>query len=136
MPIIKSAKKRARTARIATVRNSKTKRSLKGALKTFAKSPSAKALNEAMSLIDKAAKKNVIHKHKAARLKKQVAASGKNAGIRPSSTARKAASKPATKAVPAKKSPAKTSTAKKPAVKSASKPVAKKAPAKKPTSKK
>ncbi|HMH31173.1 MAG TPA: 30S ribosomal protein S20, partial [Methylomirabilota bacterium] len=41
MPIIKSAKKRVRTAKKATIRNSKTKRSLKTALKSFAKTPTS-----------------------------------------------------------------------------------------------
>ena len=37
MPIIKSAKKRVRTAEKAAIRNSKTKRSLKSAVKAFQK---------------------------------------------------------------------------------------------------
>jgi ribosomal protein S20 len=62
MPIIKSAKKRVRTAKKAAIRNSKTKRSLKFALKAFSAKPSQKSLTEAQSNIDKAAKKGVIHK--------------------------------------------------------------------------
>jgi small subunit ribosomal protein S20 len=105
MPIIKSAKKRVRTARKAAVRNSKTRRNLRGALKVFGKSPSAKSHSSAQSALDKAAKKGVIHKNKASRLKKRAAAKAKAAGVKPGkATAKKA---------PAKKPAAKKSTAKK-----------------------
>ena len=63
MPIIKSAKKRVRTATKAAVRNSKTKRTLKGALKAFHKAVTggekdAKKLQaKAQSALDTAAKK-------------------------------------------------------------------------------
>ena len=113
MPIIKSAKKRVRTARKAAVRNSKTKRSLKSALKVFASSPSSKSHSSAQSNLDKAVKKGVIHKNKAARLKKRASARAKAAGVKPIKTVKKAA--------PAKKAPAKAA---KPAAKK--KPVSKK----------
>lgn len=117
MPIIKSAKKRVRTANKAAVRNSKTKRSLKSALKVFRKKPTAASHSEAQSNLDKAAKKNVIHKNKASRLKKQAAAKAKAAGVKPTakSTAKKAA--PAKKAAAPKKPAAKKPAAKKPAAK-------------------
>ena len=115
MPIIKSAKKRVKTAKKATIRNSKTKRTLKESLKAFRKSPSSKGLSAAQSNLDKAAKKGVVHKNKAARLKKQAAAKAKAAGVKP---AKKAAKPAAVKKAAPKKAVAK-------------KPVAKKAPAKK-----
>jgi small subunit ribosomal protein S20 len=105
MPIIASAKKRVRISRKATVRNSKTKRSLKGALKLFAKSPSSKSISAAQSQLDKATKKGVIHKNKAARLKSKAAKKAKAAGVKPTKAAKKAA--------PTKKTTAKKSTAKK-----------------------
>jgi small subunit ribosomal protein S20 len=111
MPIIKSAKKRVKVAKKASVRNSKTKRSLRSALKLFAKSPSSKSHSSAQSNLDKAAKRGVIHKNKASRLKKKAAAKAKAAGVKPAKTTAK-------KAAPAKKTAAK-------------KPAAKKAPAKK-----
>jgi len=111
MPIIQSAKKRVRTSRKATARNIKTKRRLRAAFKLFAKSPSAKTQAEAYSSFDKAAKKGVIHKNKAARLKRRAAAQAKAAGVKPTKAAAK---KPASK--PAAKTTAK-STAKKPAAK-------------------
>lgn len=123
MPIIKSAKKRVRTTAKASTRNSKTKRSLKTAVKAFHASitggtkDASEKQSKAQSEIDKAVKKNVMHKNKAARKKSQLAKAAKAAGA-----------KPATKKVAAKKTTAKPATAKKPA--------AKKAPAKKPAAKK
>lgn len=125
MPIIKSAKKRVRVANKAAIRNSKTKRSLKGAIKSFQAAVTGgkgieKAQAKAQAAIDTAVKKGVIHKNKAARQKKALAAKAKAAGAKP------------TKKTTAKKAPAKTPTAK-PAAKKA---VAKKPAAKKPTAKK
>jgi ribosomal protein S20 len=109
MPIIKSAKKRVRVARKATARNRKTKRSLKSALKVFSAKPASTAQSKAQSELDKAVKKGVIHKNKAARQKKRLAAQAKAAGVKP---AKKAAAK-----APAKKPAAKKAPAKKPAPK-------------------
>jgi small subunit ribosomal protein S20 len=121
MPIIKSAKKRVRVANKAAIRNSKTKRSLKTALKSFRSAVSSNSKDtavkqsKAQSELDKAVKKGVMHKNKAARLKKQSAAAAKAAGVSTPTSNKKAA--------PVKKTVAK-------------KPVAKKAPAKKTTAKK
>jgi small subunit ribosomal protein S20 len=71
MPIIKSAQKRVRVAKKAAVRNAKTKRHLKDAIKSLqsalktGKKSVDKELAEAQSAIDTAVKKNVIHKNKA-----------------------------------------------------------------------
>jgi small subunit ribosomal protein S20 len=119
MPIIKSAKKRVKVANKASVRNSKTKRSLREALKAFTKALDggksadiAKAEREALSAIDKAAKKDVLHKNKAARKKAQVSAQAKAKGVKPTKAIAKKA--PATKAKPAaKKAPAKKPATKK-----------------------
>jgi ribosomal protein S20 len=116
MPIIKSAKKRVRVAAKATKRNVRTKRSLKSALKAFGRSKSGSDARKAQSALDIAAKKNLMHKNKAARKQRQLARAAKAAGVKP--TAAKKAAK-----APAKKAPAKKPAAKKPA--------AKKAPAKK-----
>lgn len=142
MPIIKSAKKRVRVATKAAIRNSKTKRSLKSAVKAFGVALEAKdkkkalsALDKVQSELDKAGKKGVLHPNKVARKKAQAARNAKKAaGVTKESPAKvakpKVASKPktATKKAPAKATPAK-STAKKPAT-------TKKAPAKKPVAKK
>lgn len=108
MPIIQSAKKRVRVAHKAATRNSKTKRNFKNALKMFAKKPDTKSLSDAQSKLDTAAKKGVIHKNKAARLKKRAAAKAKAAGVKPAKTAK--ATKPAPKKTTAKKTPAKKKT--------------------------
>lgn len=112
MPIIKSAKKRVRVSSKAAVRNSKTKRALKASFKLFAKTPSAKTHSEAQSNVDKMVKKGIIHKNKAARLKKRLALQAKAANVKPAAT-----KKPAAKAPPAKKPAAKKPAARKPAAK-------------------
>ncbi len=128
MPIIKSAKKRVKVANKAAIRNSKTKRSLKTAVKAFAAAVSGKdknagaALGKVQSEIDKAAKKGVMHKNKAARKQAQAARAAKAAGVSVAKAAPKAKAAAAPKAAVKKAA--------------AAKPVAKKAPAKKPAAKK
>lgn len=118
MPIIKSAKKRVKVANKAAVRNSKTKRSLKTALKAFAKKPAAASHSTAQSELDKAVKKGIMHKNKAARVKKQLAAKSKAAGVKPAAAKKTAAkAKTAAKPVAKKAAPAKKAAAKKPAAK-------------------
>ena len=103
MPIIKSAKKRVKVAAKASARNAKTKRQMREAIKAFAKALAggkpaeiAKAQAGAISAIDMAAKKNVIHVNKAARRKSQLAAKVKAAGVKPTkSVAKKAPAKKA-----------------------------------------
>ena len=119
MPIIKSAKKRVKTAAKAAVRNSKTKRTLKGALKAFHKAitggkKEAKELqSKAQSALDTATKKGVMHKNKPARKKTQLARAAKAAaGAKPA-----AAKKAAPKKAAAPKAAAKKTVAKKPAAK-------------------
>jgi len=109
MPIIKSAKKRVKVAQKAAVRNSKTKRGLKGAIKAFhaaitgGKKDAKELQSKAQSALDKAAKKGVMHKNKVARKKSQLAKAAKAAG-----TAKPAAKKAAApKKAPAKKTAAK-----------------------------
>lgn len=146
MPIIKSAKKRVRTAEKAAIRNSKTKRSLKSAVKAFHKAitggekkVAVEAHGKAQSALDKAGKKNVMHKNKVARKKSQLAKAAKSAAGVTKPTAAKTVKKAAPKAAVKKtgaKAPAKKPTVVKKAT-AAKKPVAaKKAPAKKPAAKK
>lgn len=118
MPIIKSAKKRVRVNRKAAVRNSKTKRSLKTALKAFVAKPSADSHAAVQSNVDKAVKKGLVHKNKAARMKSKLAKQAKAAGAKPLAAKKTtAAKKPAAKAAPARKTAAKKAAAKKPASK-------------------
>lgn len=125
MPIIKSAKKRVKVAAKAKARNVRTKRTLREALKAFAKAVEGgkaadiqKAQHEAVSALDTAAKKAVIHKNKAARQKAALSAQAKAAGAKPAkAAAKKAPPKPAPKKITSKKVTAKKPAAKKPAAK-------------------
>lgn len=113
MPIIKSAKKRVRTSRKATVRNAKTKREFKSAVKKLqkvlkaGKKATSEDISKAQSAIDKAVKKNVIHRNKAARISSQLAKDAKAGGVKLAKKAAKPAAKPAPKKAPAKKQPSK-----------------------------
>jgi small subunit ribosomal protein S20 len=121
MPIIKSAKKRVKTAEKAAIRNAKTKRSFRTAVKDFrlAVAGGEKKLGDshakAQSEIDKAVKKGILHKNKAARQKAQLAKAAKAAGATVTGTTKKApvAKKPAAKKLVAKKPAAKKAPAKK-----------------------
>lgn len=73
MPIIKSAKKKLRQDKKRQARNLIVKKKYKEALKVAQKKPTKKNLKQAFSIIDKAAKKGIIHKNKAARLKAKLA---------------------------------------------------------------
>jgi len=125
MPIIKSAKKRVRTAEKAAIRNSKTKRSLKSAIKAFGqaltgsdKKAVAETHAKAQSALSKAGKKNVMHKNKVARKQSQLAKAAKAATAGTSKTvAKKSAPKKVAAKPTAKKTAAKKTTAKKVATK-------------------
>jgi small subunit ribosomal protein S20 len=106
MPIIKSARKRVKVAEKAAIRNSKTKRQLKTSLKSLSKKATAETFRDSQSAIDKAAKKHVIHKNKAARLKSRAAKLAKEANVKP---VKKATATPKAKTTkPAAKPKAKT----------------------------
>ncbi len=72
MPILKNAKKALRSSKKKTTNNIKTKSRMKNALDTARKAASTETVAEAYSKIDRAAKKGIIHKNAAARLKSQV----------------------------------------------------------------
>ncbi len=78
MPIIKSAKKKMRQDKTKKASNSITTKKYKEAIKktkSSAVKSVGKALGAAFAAIDKAAKKNVIHRNKANRLKSRLAKS-------------------------------------------------------------
>jgi small subunit ribosomal protein S20 len=126
MPIIKSARKRVKIAEKANLRNFRTKREMREAIKAFSKvlaDGNAKQIIEAETAafrtIDRAVKKAVIHRNKAARMKARLstqakaagAKAGKAASVKPNTatkpkTATKASARPvkktSTKASPAK----------------------------------
>lgn len=74
MPNIASAKKNMRKSRAATVRNRAQRSALRTALKK-AKAPGATAeqQTEAVSLLDRAARKGLVHRNAAARQKSRMA---------------------------------------------------------------
>jgi small subunit ribosomal protein S20 len=75
MPNIKSAKKKMRQDVKRTKKNATYKRSIQDIMKKATQSAGAdksKHISESYAAIDKAAKKGVIHKNKAARMKSQI----------------------------------------------------------------
>lgn len=72
MPILKNAKKALRVSRRKEIINRKLKSKTKTILDKMVKEPSASTLSQAFSSIDKAVKRNIFHKNKAARLKSQM----------------------------------------------------------------
>ncbi|MBP8591615.1 30S ribosomal protein S20 [Candidatus Shapirobacteria bacterium] len=72
MPVTKSAQGALKQQQRRLQENKRTKRLYKEAIKEFKKNPEEKKLSWVFSQVDRAAKKNVIHKNKAARLKAQL----------------------------------------------------------------
>jgi small subunit ribosomal protein S20 len=72
MPIIKSAQKKMRQDKKRTERNLKVKNSIKSLVKNMRRTPSATALQEVSSILDKAVKIKLIHANKSARLKSRL----------------------------------------------------------------
>lgn len=142
MPIIQSAKKRARQAKVREARNKVTKKNMRSAIKELmvdAKDGgknAAELFKKVQSTIDTAVKKNLIHKNAAARKKSRLNADLKKLKVNPQgSKSAKIKTVPAKKKTAPKvesKTTAKTTT-KAPAKKKAA---PKKAPSKKPTAKK
>lgn len=96
MPVIKSAKKKLRKDRKLTKTNNVVRDALKKALKEALKSKTAEKVRQAMALTDKAVKKNLIHKNKAAHIKSRLSKLAKPAA--------KTTVKKTVKAAPKKKS--------------------------------
>jgi len=72
MPIIKSAIKKLRQDKARRQRNLTELKKFKNAVKKAVAKPGPKTIPAAYSAIDRAAKKNIIHKNKAARLKSAI----------------------------------------------------------------
>ena len=79
MPIIKSAKKRVKTAKKKTAQNKEWKTRLKDAIKNMEKAveagdkeAAAEQLKETKKVIDKAVTRNILHKNNAARKKSRL----------------------------------------------------------------
>lgn len=94
MPIIANAKKALRQSKTKDARNSLVRASVRAAIKKTTAIADASNLSKMFSAIDKAVKRNIIHKNKAARIKSRV--SKKVATTAPVKVAK--VSKPKTKA--------------------------------------
>ncbi len=73
MPVIKSAKKKLRQDKKTTLARAKVEATLKETIKKAVATPTDKTVRAAVSLIDKAAKKHIMHANKAARIKSRLA---------------------------------------------------------------
>ena len=69
MPVIKSAKKKLRQDKKREKTNNLLRKTFKGAVKDAQKSKTTEKIKKAVKLVDKAVKKKLIHKNKAARIK-------------------------------------------------------------------
>ncbi len=72
MPILANAKKALRVSKRKAAINAPIRSKMKTKVKKFRLSPSEDRVAETFSAIDRAAKKNLIHQNKAARLKSQL----------------------------------------------------------------
>lgn len=72
MPITKQAEKKLRHDKKRAVKTAKQRSDLREVVKQLRKKPSKKGLESAYKALDKAAKLNVIHANKAARLKSRL----------------------------------------------------------------
>lgn len=72
MPILKNAKKALRASQAKAVFNLRVKSILKTMVTKMTKMPSVENLQSAFSAVDKAVKRNLVHKNKAARVKSQL----------------------------------------------------------------
>ncbi len=116
MPLLKHAKKKLKQDKVRTVRNKKVKNAFKLSVKKAREGASEKTVSAAFKAVDKAVKKNIIHKNKAARMKsalsKLVGGKSKTAtAAKTKPTASNAAA--ATKAKPATKTGSKSKPASK-----------------------
>lgn len=72
MPITAGAIRKQRADKRKAIVNLKIKRSLREAVSVMRKKPNEKNLKEVYTLADRAAKKHVIHKNKAGRIKSRL----------------------------------------------------------------
>lgn len=72
MPVTKTAKRALRSSKNKAQVNSKIRAELEAAIRLAKNKKSSKNISHAVSLTDRAAKKNIIHKNKAARIKRSL----------------------------------------------------------------
>ena len=83
MPLTKQAIKKVRQDKRKTIYNVRVKKTYKQAVAAFRKNPTLKGIGDVFSKLDKAAKTNIIHKNKAARLKSRLSKLIKPSGKSP-----------------------------------------------------
>jgi len=76
MPVTKTAKRALRSSKRKQAVNKVLRRSLDVAIRMAKKKKSTKSIQAAVSLVDKAAKKGIVHRNKAARIKSQLSKLG------------------------------------------------------------
>jgi len=72
MPVTKTAKRALRVSKRKRLSNAKVSRDLEVALRLAKKSKNSANIKKAVSLTDRAAKKGIIHKNRASRIKSQL----------------------------------------------------------------
>lgn len=95
MPVIKSAIKKLRQDKKRESQNLLVRNAVKEAIKKFKKKPTPSLLSKVFKVLDTAAKKNIFHANKAARLKSNLA---KLLGKKPTAATVKAKTSPKKKA--------------------------------------
>ena len=97
MPILKHAKKKLKQDKKRTIKNRKLKDAFKSLIKKAKEEKSTKAVSLAFSAVDKAAKKNILSKNRASRMKsslsKQVSTDANVSTAATKSTTKKTAPK-------------------------------------------
>lgn len=93
MPVTKTAKRALRSSKRKEKVNKIIKRDLEVALRVAKKKGTKKSVKEATSLIDRAAKKGIIHKNKAARIKSRLSKTLNVQKKKPKTTKDKSSSK-------------------------------------------
>lgn len=73
MPILKSSKKALRQAKRNKAVNDRVRGKVREVLREFRTKSSEEVLQKVFSILDRAVKKNIIHKNKASRLKSRLA---------------------------------------------------------------
>src|SRR5258708_159614 len=118
MPILKNAKKKLRQERKRELHNQSLTTAFKNLLKKAKKAKTAESVSKGVSAVDKGAKKNLIHKNKAAHIKSDLSKlTAETAPATPSVKKAETKKAPVKKAAPAKKATTKKAAPKKSAKK-------------------
>lgn len=118
MPLLKHAKKKLKQDKVRTIRNKKVKNAFKLSVKKAKEGASEKTVSAAFKAVDKAVKKNLIHKNRAARMKSSLS---KLIGGKSKTTTPAAAKKTETKTTKSASNASAAKSAKKAATKTSAK---------------